>query len=473
MTRNFSCSAASINALIDVVGRDHVLVNDDVTSSYRTDWTGRYCVGSTPVVRPSTTQHVQQIVRIAANSGFAIVPQGGNTGLVGGGIPSVDGAVILSTSRLRTIGEIDMLSGQVLVDAGVRLGTLQLALKPTGFSFGVDLAARDSCTIGGMTATNAGGINVVRYGTMRKQVLGIEAVLGDATIVSHLKGLEKDNTGFDLEGLLTGSEGTLGVVTKVLLRLVKACERYVTIAVGFAAVGDAVAAASMFRHDVSNLYALELLLKPGIECVRQAFGGDVPEAMRAAAVLLVETAGTADQGESDLERVCYQLADVIVSEPAVAVSDKSRRSLWRWREELTAAIATLGIPLKLDVSLPLRKIEAFLTDLNSIDTPTPPIVFGHLGDGNLHINVPACFSPADELKSVSEFRASQIEHKILALVVSHGGSISAEHGIGVAKTKYLSMTRSAGDITAFRSIKRAFDPHSIFNPGVLLAREGA
>ena len=461
-----TASAELIDLLAGIVGSDHVLVDADVTARYRVDWTRRFHCGPVPVVRPESTDEVCKLVSLANAFRFPVVPQGGNTGLVGGGIPVSAQGVVLSTERLLEVGEIDALSAQIIVGAGVILGDLQRRLRGSGFMFGVDLGARDSCTIGGMVATNAGGINVLRYGTMRRQVVGIEAVLGDGTVVSHLTGLEKDNTGYDLEGLLAGSEGTLGVITRVLLRLFPEPKSVATAFLSFDGVAEAVEGASLLKRTLSSLEALEFMLEPGLRLVERVHGFTFPRSTIPKAVLLVEASGAAAVVD-DLGSACSQLSSLLSAEPAVAVGPTGRAALWRWREEHTASIATLGVPLKLDVSLPPRSIAEFLIELDSLSSPSPAIVFGHLGDGNLHVNFPACF-PSSPTELVPAW-AHVLEHDVLQLVTNHGGSISAEHGIGVAKVPYLSMTRSAGEIAAFRNIKRACDPNHVLNPGVLLA----
>ncbi len=479
-----------LNELRDIVGVEHVVTDSDITSSYRTDWTGRFRSGPVPVVRPGTADEVREVVALANRNHFHVVPQGGNTGLVGGGIPTTLNSVVVSTERLRRIGTVDALSGQISVQAGVKLKELQDALRPTEWTFGVDLGARASCTIGGMVATNAGGINVVRYGTMRRQVQGIQAVLGDATLISHMSALDKDNTGYDLEGLLTGSEGTLGIITEVVLKLRSTPTNVSTALLKLPDAESAVRVAAFLRRTVASLESLEFMLGAGVKLVQAAFGGEPPWPLEdSSALLLIEVAGDGDV-EAELALACAGVDDELVAEPAVAGGPSARASLWRWREEHTAAIGTLGVPLKLDVSVPNRAIARFLSDLATLPLTTTPIVFGHLGDGNLHVNVPGAFagprgmareSEPDEpsngntdgqsAESPSDHdhdRAEAMEEQILRLVTADGGSISAEHGIGVAKVPYLSLSRSAAELHAFARLKNALDPNAVLNPGVLL-----
>ena len=324
------------------------------------------------------------MVRACARAGVTIVPQGGNTGLVGGGVP-LHGELVLSLGRLDRLGDVDRAAAQVTAGAGVTLARLQAHADAAGLAFGVDLAPRDSCTVGGMIATNAGGIHVVRYGTMRAQVAGIEAVLGDGSVVSHLAGLAKDNTGYDLAGLLTGSEGTLAVITAARLRLVPRLEHRVTAGLGLAGVAEAVAAVAWLRERLAGLEAVELMLAEGVQLVADQLGLQPPGALRAPAALIVEVGGHDDP----VEELAAAVAELdLVGEPVVAVTPDQRRRLWEVRESFADAINRLGPPVKLDVSVPPARMAAFVASLpDVVPAGLGVVVFGHLGDGNLHVNI--------------------------------------------------------------------------------------
>ncbi|MEA3056402.1 MAG: hypothetical protein QOD30_1834 [Actinomycetota bacterium] len=408
-----------------------MLVDDDVRAGYEIDWTGRFR-GSTPaVVRPGTVDEVAAVVRACGASGTAIVPQGGNTGLVGGGVP-LRGEVVLSLRRLHDVGHVDALGAQITVGAGVTLASVHDGARAAGLRFAVDLSARDSATIGGMVATNAGGLLHLRYGSMRANVVGIEAVLGDGSVVRHLGGLTKDNTGYDLAGLLCGSEGTLGVVTAARLRLVPLVASPVTVVLALASVDAAVDAVAAMRTRVS-LEAAELWLDP-------------PAPVRdAPAFLLLEWDGDVDA-----------LAGIDAIDVAVAEDSQRRAELWTYREQITESINRIGIPHKLDVTLPLGEIAEFCDEVRAI-VPHRVFLFGHVGDGNIHVNIVGP-DPDDDT----------IDGQVLELVAARGGSISAEHGIGTAKKQWLHLNRSAEELAAFAAIKKALDPHGILNPNVLL-----
>jgi FAD/FMN-containing dehydrogenase len=443
--------------LADAIGADHVLVDAQLRASYETDWTRRFQGSARCVVRPATTDEVAAVIRLCGAEGVAVCVQGGNTGLVGGSVP-VDGAVLLSTARLRAIGEVDPLAGQVTVDAGVSLAALQKQVRAVGFDVGVDFAARDSCTVGGMVATNAGGERVLRYGTMRAQVLGVEAVLADGSVVSRLGGLPKDNTGYDVVSLLAGSEGTLGVITTLRLRLVPLLNGR---AVALVAVDDTAAAVDVVRRlrdRLPSLEAAELFFADGLSLVREQAGLNPPFGVEHPAYVLVECAQHTDPTDELLAALaaCDGVRDATVASDA-----RGRHALWAYRESHTEAINAAGVPVKLDVAVPLPSLAAAVDEMPGTVSALVPsartILFGHVNEGNLHVNV---------LGAVEEGEA--VSDAVLKLVASFGGSISAEHGVGRAKRAWLDLSRSPAEIAMMRSIKQALDPRGLLNPGVLL-----
>ena len=446
------------------------------------------------MVRPGSTVEVVAVVRACAAAGVAMVPQGGNTSLAGGSVPADPGArptlaggsvpagpgtrpalagasvpadrtalpVVVSLARLGRLDPVDPIAAQVTVGAGVTLAALQrhVAASGTGLAFGVDLAARDTATIGGMVATNAGGIHVVRYGAMRHQVAGIEVVLADGQVVDRLAGLVKDNSGYDLPGLFTGSEGTLGIVTAIRLWLVPAPAIRVTALIGLADTFSAMELVTALTRSVTSLEAAELFYQEGLDLVCRSTGLISPLAVRWGTYLLVECAGA---DEIVIDELGQCLADYGLADDAMAVAaDRTGRDrLWALRERHTEVVNRLGVPHKLDISLPRASLAPFVPAVTHAVAATAPgaalVVWGHAGDGNLHVNVVG--PPADDLS---------VDDAVFRLVTDLGGSISAEHGIGRAKVPWLHLTRSEADIGAMRAIKRALDPAGLFNPGVLL-----
>jgi len=475
--------------LISALGRDHVLTDPDQMASYLGDWTGRWRGQAALVVRPGSTAEVVAVVRACAAAGVAMVPQGGNTSLAGGSVPAGPGArpsptldsvpagpgppgragdlvppdggplpVVVSLVRLGRLDPVDPVAAQVTVGAGVSLSVLQqhVATSGTGLAFGVDLAARDSATIGGMVATNAGGIHVVRYGGMRHQVAGLEVlrIINEPTAAALAYGLD------DLPGLLTGSEGTLGIVTAICLRLVPAPATRVTALIGLADTFSAMELVTSLTRRMSSLEAAELFYQEGVDLVCRSTGLISPLAGPWGAYLLVECAGA---DESVIDELGQCLADYGLADDATAVAaDRTGRDrLWALRERHTEVVNRLGVPHKFDISLPRAWLAPFVPAVADAVAASAPgatlVVWGHAGDGNLHVNV---IGPAADDLSVDD--------AVFRLVAKMGGSISAEHGIGRAKVPWLHLTRSEADIGAMRAIKHALDPVGLFNPGVLL-----
>jgi FAD/FMN-containing dehydrogenase len=455
-----------VKELIDVVGPAHVLTDPALRAPFEQDWTRRFAGPSLAVVRPANTDEVAATVRTCAAHGVAIVPQGGNTSLVGGSVPAPprvgarqDLPVLISTTRLDWMKPVDPIAAQLTAGAGVPLARVQAAASATGLHFPVDLAARDSATVGGMVATNAGGLHVVRYGSMRAQVVGLEAVLADGTVLSRLGGLVKDNTGYDLSQLLVGSEGTLAVVTAARLRLVPEARERVVALLGLPGTADALAAIEALRTRVEGLQAAEVFYAEGLDLVRQyaRLGPPLPEAWPA--YLVVECAGLEDPTERLFEAL--SALDLPDTATAVATDSTARDRLWAYRERHTEAVSSLGVPHKLDVTLPQNRLAEFEVAVRKVVADAARgaalVLFGHLGDGNLHVNVIGP-DPDDEA----------VDGAVLRLVSDMGGSISAEHGIGRAKTGWLGLSRSPAEITTMRALKSALDPMGIMNPGVLL-----
>jgi FAD/FMN-containing dehydrogenase len=451
-----STSSSVVDRLRDVVG-PQAIVDRDVVASYTTDWTGRFAGSSPVVVRPASTDEVAGVVAVCRELGVALVPQGGNTGLVGGGVPLHD-EVVLSLRRLQALESVDTLAGQVTVGAGVSVGALHRAAAASGWAYGVDLASRDSATVGGAIATNAGGTRVLRYGDTRAQLLGVEAVVGTGAVISHLGGLVKDNTGYHLPGLVCGSEGTLAVVTAARLRLVPALAHRTVAVLAFAAIGDALVASAALRRALPTLEASELFLAPGLDLVCSVTGLRPPFPDPHPVYLLVESADSADPTMALAEATEWLagLVDVVVATDPVR-----RAELWRYREAHTEAINTLGPPHKLDVTLPFGSLADFIGRVPGTVQAIAPAartwLFGHAGDGNMHVNVSG-LAPDDD----------RVDEGVFRLVAEFGGSISAEHGIGSAKRRWLHLSRSPDEISTFRALKRALDPDGVLNPNVLL-----
>jgi len=447
--------ASTRAALASIVGDEHVLDDPALMEQYVVDCSRRWRGDAALVVRPGTAQEVADILKVCSRSGIPVVPQGGNTGLVGGSVPAASPEslpVVLSTRRLAALGEVDDLSGQVTVGAGATLGDVQRHAAAAGWQYGVDLAARDSATIGGTVATNAGGIHVVAFGMTRLQIVGIEAVLPDGSVLSHLSGMLKDNTGYDLGSLLCGSEGTLGVITAVRLRLHRPVGRTSVALIGAAGYEEAIDLMATAADPHVRLLAAEVIDEQGMDLAARLNGTAWPLAARHPLVVLLEIA---DGGDASGFTGLSDDADVVVGLDA---SEQSR--LWAYRESQGEAFTALGITHKLDVSVPLPSLASCADELRGIVGGWPTMqkfgIFGHLADGNIHVEM---FGPdADDLG---------VDLAILECVARYGGSVSAEHGVGRAKAGELHLCRSTEELVAMRAIKSAWDPQGLMNPGVI------
>lgn len=453
-----------IAALTAIVGREHVLTDPDVRASYETDWTGRWHGTARAVVRPEHMGQVAQIIRLCGGEGVPIVPQGGNTGLVGGSIPH-NGEVVMNLRRLDEV-RVDVRNNWIYAGAGATLASVQRAVAEAGFSFGVDLPSRDSATIGGMIATNAGGIHVLRYGSMRRQVSGLSAIMADGTQVHpRMNGLPKDNSGYDMAELLIGSEGTLGVIVRAHLRMVPLAKHRVTALVGLESVQEAVDLLPRLRA-LPSLEAAEVMFDRGIHLVCMHTGMPLPFDPLPPVLLLVECADQRDPFD-DLAAVLRDHLQV-----AVGVEREDRWRLWAYRERHTEAINAFGVPLKFDVGVHVWQLPEFVAELDDEIIGAWPdaivIIFGHLADGNVHLNV---LPPESNEGILPELRAptvAEVQSRVMRQVIGYQGAISAEHGIGAAKRKWLVEARHPSELKPLHAIKKALDPQGILNPNVLL-----
>jgi FAD/FMN-containing dehydrogenase len=452
-----------IKALRDAVGDAHLLTDPDLRAGYETDWTRRWHGRAAAVVRPATTEQVASVLTACRDAGAAVIAQGGNTGLVGGSVPraaSERPQLVLSLTRMRDVEPVDTAAGEVTVAAGATLSTLQAHARAAGFAFGVDLGARDSATVGGMIATNAGGIQVLRHGPMRTQLVGVEAALADGSVARRLPGMVKDNTGYHLPSLLAGSEGTLAVVTRARLRLVPLLPRRTVVLLAVDGSEEAVDLVGELRRRLANLLAAELFFEEGLALVMRHAGVPRPFRDSHPAYILAEVNGAADP--TDELAAAVEAVGGLVRDAVMASDESGRQRLWRLRERHTEAVNAQGIPHKLDVAVPVSRLASYAAQVREAIREVAPdasvYLYGHAGDGNLHVNVVG--PPPDD---------ETVDAVILELAIAMGGTISAEHGIGVAKVAWLAKDRGAADVAAMRAIKDALDPSATLNPGVLFS----
>ena len=456
---------ALVADLIDAVGAPHVLVDDDERAGYEIDWTGRYGGPCTAVVRPGSTNEVAAVLPLCARYGACVVTQGGNTGLVGGSVPrpTAPFTVVLSTQRLDAIGEADPDALQVTVGAGATLAAVRDRVAALDLDIPVDFAARDSATIGGAVASNVGGSRVVRFGTMRHHVASVRAVLADGSVVGSLAGLPKETAGLHWPSLLAGSEGTLGVITEIRLRLVPTFANTATALVAVDGLSGAARLAGRLRCEVPSIDQLELIEPEAMRLVTGHLGRSMPLAVPpGGSYVLVECADRRDP----LDDLTSALADPatagVIVDALVTTDAAQRRQLIEHRDRLTEAIAAdasaSGTPVfKLDVAVPLDRLAELVSIARTAAAADGArlIPFGHVAEGNVHLNY------------LDTSDTERIAATVLTAVADAGGTISAEHGIGIAKARWLPLIRSAGERRASNAVRAALDPGRLLNPGVL------
>lgn len=461
-----------VDQLRSIVGDPHVLTEAVDTAPYLTDWRGNFTGVAQAIVRPGSTEEVAAVVALCAKTRTPIVPQGGNTGLVGGGIPDSTGsAIIVSLRRMNRIRDIDLTNAAMTVDAGCVLQTIQEAARDQGQFFPLSLAAEGSCTIGGNLSTNAGGTAVLRYGNTRDLVLGIEAVTPDGKIWNGLSTLRKDNTGYDLKHLLMGAEGTLGIVTGVVLKLFPAPTRSCTALVALTRAGDSVTLLKMIRDQLGDrLTGFELMSRVCVDHVIKHFPATAePFAQQYPWQLLVELTDTMRDSPLD-DALAAALAPALESgmaqDAVIATSEAQAAALWTLREQIPEAEKLEGKSVKHDIAVPISRIGEFIEvagpKLMAAFPAARVICFGHIGDGNLHYNLsfPSAAPTPAQTKQANDI--------VYGLLDTMGGSISAEHGLGQLKRDEITRHKSPVALDMMRAIKRALDPNDIMNPGKVL-----
>ncbi len=438
------------------------------------EWRGRWRGHTKLLLKPATTEQVSRILAICNETKTPIVPQGGNTGLVGGQIPT-QGEILLSLARMNRIRAVDVQDDVIVAEAGVVLATVQKAADHVNRLFPLSLAAEGSCTIGGNVSTNAGGVNVLHYGTMRDLVLGLEVVLADGRVLDLLRPLRKDNTGYDLKQMFIGAEGTLGVVTAAALRLFPKPHSHTGTLIALAGVARAVDLLNRLQAATGNLVtAFELMPRIGIDLVLKHIP-DVADPLprHKGWSVLVETSNPRafDAREVLQEALLAATSDGLVADAVIAKNERERANLWRLRESFSEAQKLEGASLKHDISVPVSRIAEFIATVAPLVERALPgarsVVFGHAGDGNLHFNISAPVGGDAALVAARD----TIEDIVHDAANRFGGSISAEHGLGLAKNAQIARYKSEEEIDAMRALKRAFDPNNIVNPGKVLPPE--
>ena len=469
--------AAALDAITRAVGAKGVIADAPGMAPYLEEQRGQYHGQARLVVRPASTAEVAAVVRICAETRLPIVPQGGNTGLVGAAVPQSGDAIVLSLARMNRVRAIDPIDFTITLEAGCILTDVQRAASDVDRLFPLSLGAEGSCMVGGNLATNAGGIAVLRYGNMRDLTLGLEVVLPDGEVLDGLRALRKDNTGYDLKQLFIGSEGTLGIITAATLKLFPRPREIATAFLGLARVEDAMALFARARAASGDqLTAFELIPRLGLEMgTRHVPGVRDPLAKPYPWYALLEVSSSKDASGASATLTALleeAMAATLVADGVIAASTAQARDLWRIREGMVEGQKYEGASLKHDVSVPVSRVADFVkTVIAAVEATLPgirPLAFGHVGDGNVHFNLSRPVGGDDRIFIARRAEFNRIVHDITR---SFAGSISAEHGIGLLKREELPHYKAPLELALMRKLKQALDPQGIMNPGKIFLQQ--
>jgi len=468
-------AAALAEGLRAIVGASAVITEDSDRAPYENDWRDQYHGRAAAVVKPGSTEEVSRVVKFLAERRIAIVPQGGNTSMCGGSVPDASGTqVVVNLSRMNRVRHVDAANNTMTVEAGCVLATLQEAADKADRLFPLSLGAEGSCEIGGNLSTNAGGTGVLRYGNTRELVMGLEVVLPDGTTWDGLRALRKDNTGYDLKHLFVGAEGTLGIITAAVLKLFPKPRSQATAIVAVADPHAALTLLAFLRDRVGDrVTGFELISRICLDLVFKHIPGTRdPFAKPHRWYVLVELSDSTggDTLANLFEQALGEASEAgKVDDGAIAASGTQRAEFWKLRESISEAQKLDGVSIKHDVSVPVSRVPELITRAGAELARTFPdiriVAFGHLGDGNIHYN---CSKSARQDAKQFFAESPAVNHIVYEVVKSLGGSISAEHGLGVLKAGEIKHYKSATELEMMRAIKRTLDPHGIMNPGKVL-----
>jgi FAD/FMN-containing dehydrogenase len=464
-------SPATLARFVQVVGEKNVIVDKDKQAPYLVEFRALWTGHSPAILRPGSTAEVAEILKIANETSTAIVPQGGNTGLVGGQIPH-NGEVVLSLQRLDKIREVDPVSNTITCEAGVTLQRAREAAAAVDRLYPQLLPSEGSCTIGGNLSTNAGGTAALAHGIARSHALGLEVVLADGRVLRNLNKLKKDNTGYDLKNLFIGAEGTLGVITAAVLRLVP---RPKSVETAWAAIPSVQAAVDLLglagEMTAGGVTSFEIMAREGIEIVVKHSGARDPLATKSPYSALIELSSQRREGlRESMEQILAEgLEKGLVLDATICESVEQSKAFWKIREQFGEMQGREGGSIKHDISVPVANIPAFIEEGNAaarkLIPGCRPLPFGHVGDGNIHYNIS---QPVGADKAAFLKRWDDMNEVIYKIVLKHGGSVSAEHGVGIVKRDYLPKIKDPVAYELMKTLKRTLDPKGILNPGKVL-----
>lgn len=451
-----------INEIKSFLGSESIIIDTQLKKSYEVDWRNKFVANSVAVILPSLTYEIQQIIELCIKYNVKITPQGGNTSTCGASIPRNDGKnhIIINLSKMNKIIEFDTQNSSITVESGCTLSQVKHYVEYLGLYFPLSIASAGSCQIGGNIATNAGGINVIKYGTMRDLVLGIEAITPDGKIINQLSKLRKNNTNFDLKQLFIGSEGTLGIITKATLKLYPYPVNYCTCILGMKSIEKCISLLTELKNNIIP-NAFEIINKTTQDIYNLYFpNNSFP--LNADWIVLCEFE---IHPNLEIEKL-YNILNNLIQQPEniiIATNQTERNNIWNMRENIPIAEKLSGYAIKYDISLPISEVSNFIkTNYNTLkkfNLENSIIIFGHLGDGNLHYNIPLTN------RILSELEVDNLNNAVYTDVTNLKGSISAEHGIGQLKTKWFSKFCDKNSHNLGKLIKQLIDPINLFNPG--------
>ena len=463
---------SDINKFKKIVGNKNVITDEKDMGKYLKEWRGIYNGVAGAIVKPKSTKEVSNIIKYSYEKNISCIPQGGNTGLVGGQIPFSKNHIVISLERLSKIREINNINQSITVEAGLILSNLQKICEENNLLFPLSLASEGSCSVGGNIATNAGGVAVLHYGNTRELVMGLEMVLPNGSVINNLKTLIKDNTGYSLKDLFIGSEGTLGVITAATLKVFPKPKRVYTALIAVNSPKESIKILNYIKSNFSiPLTAFELMNNFSIELVKEHMNDILIPIEKFKWLILIEFSSVEDtKDEKDkIENILNKiLNENIAKDIFIAQSLKQTKNMWNIRESISEAQKKEGGSIKNDISIPIKDISKFIRSAIKISKEVIPgsrcVVFGHIGDGNIHFNISQP-EKADKDKFLKKERA--LRKEIINLTLDLKGSISAEHGIGLTRKADLKKYMKK-DVEVFKSIKKSFDPKNIMNPGKVI-----
>lgn len=464
--------SSDINKFKKIVGNRNVVTEEKDMEKYLKEWRGIYTGIAAAIVKPKSTIEVSKILKYSYEKDIPCIPQGGNTGLVGGQIPFSKNHIVISLERLSKIREINDINQSITVEAGFILSNLQKICEENNLIFPLSLASEGSCSIGGNIATNAGGVAVLHYGNTRELVMGLEIVLPNGSVVNNLKSLIKDNTGYSLKDLFVGSEGTLGVITAATLKVFPKPKKVYTALIAVNSPKESIKILNYIKSNFSiPLTAFELMNNFSLELVKKHVDNTLLPIEKFKWLILIEFSSieASNDEKHKIENILNKILNQNLAEDIfIAQSSKQTKSMWHIRESISEAQKKEGGSIKNDISIPIEDISKFINSAIKISKEVIPgarcVVFGHIGDGNIHFNIS---QPVKADKNKFLKKEKDLRKKIINLTLALKGSISAEHGIGLARKDDLKKYQK-NDVEVFKSIKKSFDPKNIMNPGKVI-----